>query len=129
LVSPSAKLEDVHAAMVRRIMQAVETGERDPTRLRALALSEIRGVPKSEGASARARRTLASGKGLVFSLEGFLQDQLVERKLRHRLLQAVVLAFKIFEALGLIELQTAVGSPPTIVALLRDADAPAKPYR
>jgi len=43
LVSPSAKLEDAHAAMVRRIMQAVETGERDPTRLRALALSGIRG--------------------------------------------------------------------------------------
>jgi len=43
LLAPSAKLEDIHAAMVRRIMQAVETGERDPSRLRALALSEIRG--------------------------------------------------------------------------------------
>ena len=63
-----------------------------------------------------------AGKGLVFSLESFLQDQLVQRQLGYRLLQALVLAFEILETLSLIELQAAVLAPPAIVALLRDAD-------
>ncbi len=67
------------------------------------------GVPKSPAASARGRRTPASGKGLVFSLEGFLQDELVQRQLGDGPLQAIVLAFEILQTLGLIELQTAVG--------------------
>jgi hypothetical protein len=80
-------------------------------------------APRHLGANGRARRTPACGKGLVFSLKSFLQDQLVERQLGDSPLQAVVLALEIFEALGLVELQAAVLASPEIVALLRDADA------
>src|SRR5438876_382807 len=73
--------------------------------------------------NARARRTPASGKGLVFSLESFLQDQFVDRQLGDSPLQALVLAIEILETLGLVELQTAVLAPPAIIALLRDAEA------
>ena len=68
------------------------------------------------GANGRAERTPACGKGLVFSLEGL--DQLVERQLRHRLLQTIVLAFEFLQTLRLVELQAAVLAPPAIVALL-----------
>ena len=61
-------------------------------------------APRHPGANGRALRTPACGKGLVFSLESFLQDQLVERQLGHGLLQPLVLAFEILEALGLVEL-------------------------
>src|SRR5437868_6219458 len=71
----------------------------------------------------QAQRTSASGKGLVFSPEGFLQDQLVERQLGHRPLEPAVLLLHFLEALGLVELQTAVLAPPAIIALLRDAEA------
>ncbi|HEX9881092.1 MAG TPA: hypothetical protein VGA65_01150 [Hyphomicrobium sp.] len=40
LLAPSANLEAIHAAMVHRIMHAVNEGERDPARLRAVALSK-----------------------------------------------------------------------------------------
>src|SRR5690606_1816095 len=68
------------------------------------------------------RHTPASGKGSVFSRERLLQDQLVERQFGNGLLQAVVLTFEILEPLGLIELQPAVLTPPSVIALLRDAD-------
>ena len=55
----------------------------------------------SEAASARDRRTLASGKGSVFSRKSFLEDQLVERELRHGLLQPLVLTFELFQPLRL----------------------------
>ena len=73
--------------------------------------------------SGHAQRTPACGKGLVFSLESFLQDQPVERQLGHGLLQPLVLAFEILEALGLVELEATVFASPAIVALLRDTDA------
>jgi hypothetical protein len=73
--------------------------------------------------SGRAQRTPAYGKGLVFSLESFLQDQLAQRRLGHRLLQALVLTLEILKALGLVELEATVFTPPAIVALLRDIDA------
>ena len=59
----------------------------------------------------------------MFSLESFLQDQFVERRLGDSPLQALVLAIEILETLGLVELQTAVLAPPAIIALLRDAEA------
>ena len=46
----------------------------------------------------------ACGKGSVFSRQSFLQDQLVEREFRHRLLQPLVLALKFLQALRLIHL-------------------------
>src|ERR1700730_16392298 len=58
-------------------------------------------------------------EGLSISPEGFLQDQLVERQLRHRPLEPAVLLLHFLEALGLVELQTAVLAPPAIIALVR----------
>ncbi|RUP07394.1 hypothetical protein [Hyphomicrobium sp.] len=55
--------------------------------------------------SARAavlNKMAACAKGLVFSLESFLKDELVERQFGYRLLQALILPFEILEALGLI---------------------------
>src|SRR5665647_481634 len=83
-----------------------------------------RDAPRWEVESGRAQRTPASGKGLVFSPESFLQDQLVERQLRNRPLEPAVLLLHFPETLGLVELQTAVLAPPAIIALLRDAEAP-----
>jgi hypothetical protein len=53
------------------------------------------------------------------------ENELVQCHLGDGSLQAVVLAFEILQALGLIELQTAVVAPPAVVALLRDVEAPA----
>ena len=80
-----------------------------------------RDAPRWKFESGRAQRTPASGKGLVFSPESFLQDQLVERQLRPRPLEPAVFLLQFPEALGLVELQTAVLAPPAIITLLRDA--------
>jgi hypothetical protein len=71
-----------------------------------------------EGASVRNERTLAYGKGLVFSLQSFLEDQLVQRQLRDRLLQPGILLLKVLEPLGVVELEATLGAPPPIVTLL-----------
>src|SRR5688572_1133743 len=76
-------------------------------------------------ASARDPRTPACGEGLVFSRQSFLQDLLVQRQLRDRLLQTLVLALELFQALGLINLQASVLAPPFVVGLLRDPCATA----
>src|SRR5450432_3703302 len=89
-------------------------------------LCVARGCPTTEHArrseTSRCERTCStharSGKGLVFSLESFLQDQFIQRQLGDRPLQAVVLAIEILQTFGLVELQTAVLAPPAIVALL-----------
>jgi len=65
-------------------------------------------APIWEEASAHDPRTPASGKGSEFSRQRFLQDQLVERELRDRLLEPLVLAFQLLEPLRLIHLQAAV---------------------
>ena len=96
-----------------------------PLRRTWLSDDSARATFRDIGVNGRAQRTPACGKGLVFSLESFLQDQLVERQLGHGLLQPIVLAFEILQALGLVELQAAILAPPAIVALLRDADASA----
>jgi len=69
-------------------------------------------APIREDASVRDQRTLASEKGSVFSREGFLQDQLVEREFRDGLPQPLVLPLQLLEPLRLIELQAAVLAPP-----------------
>jgi hypothetical protein len=63
------------------------------------------------------------GNDSVFSLECFLQDQLVQRQLRH-CLQTPVLPLKVLQAPHLIDLQPAIQATPPVLALLRDAKAP-----
>src|SRR5208282_5577855 len=73
-------------------------------------------APRPAVASARGQRTLACGKGSVFSLEGLLQDLLVQGQFRDRLLQALVLSLKILQTSRLVDLQSAVQTPPSIVS-------------
>jgi hypothetical protein len=56
----------------------------------------------------------------IFPQELTYQDQLVQRQLRDRLAKAIILLLKILQALGLIELETAIVAPPAIIVLLRD---------
>jgi hypothetical protein len=84
-----------------------------------------RDAPRREVESGRAQRTPACGKGLVFSPESFLQDQLVERQFGHRPLEPAVLLLQFLEALGLVELQTAALGPP-VVGLVRDPKPPGR---
>ncbi len=59
-------------------------------------------------------------KGLVFSLSSLFKDQLVQRQVQNSLPEAGILAFEILETLRLVELQTAILAPPSLIALFRD---------
>src|SRR4029453_1636867 len=84
----------------------------------------MRVVRRWLAASVRGPRTLACGKGSVFSRQGFLQDEVVQGELGDRLSQALVLAPAFLQPLGLIDLQAPVLSPPLVIGLLRDPGAP-----
>ena len=58
-------------------------------------------------------------------IDGFLDDDIVERQLGDGLHKSVVLALEFFEALRLVELEPAVHTPPIVIDLLRDSDATA----
>ena len=64
-------------------------------RYRTASVDLTRDAPRPTVASARGQRTLACGKGSVFSLEGLLRDQLVQRRFRDGLLQALVLPLEV----------------------------------
>jgi hypothetical protein len=50
------------------------------------------------------------------------EHRFVEREVCHKFLEACILALKLFEALGLVELQAATLRAPPVTALLRAAD-------
>jgi len=64
-------------------------------------------------------------RGLVVSLKGLLQNQLVQRQLRHSLLQTTILSLKFLKTPGLRNLHPTEIFPPTLIGLLRDPEAPA----
>jgi len=55
--------------------------------------------------------------GLEVSLGGFFQDQCIQGEVGDGTFQSRVLALQLFESLGLIDLEPAVGIPPAIVGL------------
>ena len=64
-------------------------------------------------------------KGSVLSLDNLLQDQRIERKIRHRLPEPLVLLLEILQAPRVADLLAAILSAPAVVALLRYAQRPA----
>ena len=59
-------------------------------------------------------------KGSVLSLDNLLQDQRIERKIRHRLPEPLVLLLEILQSPSLADLQPTVLTSPAVVTLLRD---------
>lgn len=64
----------------------------------------------------------ASARGLVSFPGGLLQDQLVEREIRDRLPEPLVLDLQVLHAPNLVALQAAVLLAPAVVGDLRHAD-------
>src|SRR5262249_27635752 len=69
---------------------------------------------------ARCRR--GDARGLVVSPGGLLQDQLVQRQIRHRTAKPIVLRLEILQPLDLIALQAAELLPPAVVSHLAHPD-------
>ena len=59
------------------------------------------------------RRIDAGARGLEVSPRRFLQDQLVQRQIRHRLAQPGILDLQLLQPLHLVELHAAILAPPT----------------
>ena len=55
-------------------------------------------------------------------IDGFVDDERVECRLGDCLPKSVVLALKFFDALPLVELETAVYTQPIVMGLLRDSE-------
>jgi hypothetical protein len=79
--------------------------------------------PASPG---RAPRNAAACRGSKVSLEGLLQDQLIQRQIRYGLLEPHVLLLEILHASGLGDLHPAILPALAVIALLRDAQIPAE---
>src|SRR5262249_3404943 len=69
---------------------------------------------------ARCRR--GDARGLVVSPGGLLQDQLVQRQIRHRTAKPIVLRLEILQPLDLVALQAAELLPPAVVSHLAHPD-------
>ena len=83
-----------------------------------IVLSGLRG---EESIAALCRRE----RGLVFSRESFLQDQLIQRQIGDRLSQTGVLLLQILEPPRLVGPETAVFLAPAVITLLGNAKRPA----
>ncbi len=66
------------------------------------------------------------GPGLEVSRRHLFQDRLIQREVRHELLQACVLLLEVLQALRLIRTKAALLALPAIVRLLRDAEPPTR---
>jgi hypothetical protein len=62
----------------------------------------------------------AVARGLEVSLRDVLQHQLLETQVRYQALQLRVLLLQLFQPPGLVHLQPAILTTPTVVRLLRD---------
>ena len=71
-------------------------------------------------ASCHGRWPADAVKGSVLSLDNLLQDQRIERKIRHRLPEPLVLLLEILQSPSLADLQPTVLASPAIVTLLRN---------
>src|SRR5262249_5447516 len=84
------------------------------------------GVPTPPAPHGPGPHSAGGARGLVVSLGGLFQDQLVQRQISHCPLQPGVLPLKLLQPLRLIQLQTAILGAPPIIGLLRHADRPAQ---
>ena len=82
-------------------------------------------TPTPTAASVLDPRTLACGKGSVFSRQRFVEDLFVQGEARYSLLQPIVLALDFLQALRLVELQATVLTTLLVVRLLRDPETAA----
>ena len=71
-----------------------------------------------------ARRSCACVPGSEVWVGGLLENRVVQRQVRHQLLETSVLSLKVLEVLGLVELESSVRLPPPVERLLRDANLP-----
>jgi len=79
------------------------------------------GAPTPPASPERDRCNGGGGRDLEVSLDGFFQDQLIQRQTRHRLAQALVLAFQFLQKARLVDLHVAVFLMPAIVTLFENA--------
>ena len=70
----------------------------------------------------RGTRLFGASPGSEVSRGRLSKDCVVERYVGNELLQASVLLLELLQALGLVELETAVLLPPALVGLLGDSD-------
>ena len=70
----------------------------------------------------RGTRLFGASPGSEVSRGRLSKDCVVERYVGNELLQASVLLLDLLQALGLVELETAVLLPPALVGLLGDSD-------
>jgi hypothetical protein len=71
------------------------------------------------------RLPVSAVPGSVFSLGNRLENQPIDRQIRHGSLEPVVLNFKCLELFGLVDLHPAIGLAPAVVGLLGDTQLPA----
>jgi len=89
-----------------------------------LAMPSALQIRRSEYACFARTRAAASRQrtGLSSSLGDFLQDDLIDRQIRHRALESTVLRFELPQPLRLIDPQASVALTPAKVRLLRHPD-------
>ena len=83
------------------------------------------GTLPSQAAAARAPRTACAARGSEVSLGRLLQNHVVHRQIRHRLLQSLVLLLERLEPLRLAHLHSPVLFAPPVVRLLAHPQLPA----
>ena len=68
----------------------------------------------------REQHTAGGARGLEVSPRGFLEDQLVQRQVRHSSTETGVLTFKVPQTTRLVQLQAAVLPTPPVIGLFSD---------
>ena len=79
-------------------------------------------VPPGPASHSSESPSAVGALGLEVSLRGFLQDQRIEREIRHGSLQPGILSLQFLEAFGLIDLEPTVLIAPAVIRLFGDAD-------
>src|SRR5210317_915442 len=82
-------------------------------------------APRLSASAARGEPPAGVVRGLVFYLQGFLEDRFVQCLFSDELLQAGILTLQVLELPGLGYLHATVFLPPAVVALLGDPQLPA----
>ncbi len=91
---------------------------RNERALRIEALGRL-GVPSTDACLAPDPLPVVAVLGLEFSLGDFLQNDLVDRQVRHRLLEPSILRFELPHPLGMINLQPNAARASAIASIVR----------